>query len=338
MKSLSTTVKNGRLAQGFTLLELLVVVTILAIVGGAMITAYDGQDTKAARGVATSAIAGIENAMRIYTIQEGVLPDQLESITCLDHDLAAHPTTPTNDATPASVTTEETTKFGGQSNLPQVGGGLGKKVADKFDLVVMPSGAGSALINAGVSTLRYAEIESCDTDEATPAAAKGPDTVNAPTPQGSLATMNIPAMAFEDPRPGSFGSRNRGRGFARTIDFGGATTPSLMVWKRGTLGYNNVKVGGAANDVLVGLGLGQASDAVGTQPPAPFSKAPFYGDLAKDKYPHYILLIKVGEDVDGDLATAGDFSASSVATLVAVVDARGDFLDEEFAEFTGQKL
>ena len=326
-----------RRSSGFTLLELLVVVTILAIVGGAMITSYDGQDTKAARGVATNAIAGIEDAMRIFTVQEGVLPDELESITCLDFDLAAHPTTVSNSATPATVTTEETTKFGGASNLPQTGGGLGKKVSDKFDLVSIPSGMGASLVNAGITTLRYAEIESCDTDDSTPAAAKGPDTVNAPMPQGSLALMNIPAMAFESPRPGSFGSRNRGRGFARGVDFGGDPTPALMVWKRGTLGYNNVKIGGADTDVIVGLGLGQASSAVGG-PFAPFSKAPFYGDLAKDKYPHYIMLIKVGEDTDGDLSTTGDQSASSTATLIAVVDARGDFLDEEFAEFTGQKL
>ena len=332
----NTLPKRALKSAGFTLLELLVVVTILAIVGGAMVTSYDGQDTTAAQGTATHSIAGIEHAMRIYSTTEGVLPNDLESLTCLDFALAAHPTAITNGPPPASVTTEETSKYGGTSNLPNIGGGMGKKVADKFDLVAVPAGAGAALINAGITELRYADIESCDTDAATPAAAKGVDAVNAPFPQGSLADLNIPAMGFENPRPGSFGSRNRGRGFSRDVEFGGATTPALMVWKAGTLGYNNEKVGGSATDVLVGLGLGQESTAVG-EAASPFAKAPYYGQLAKDKWNHFILLIKVGTDTDGDLSTTGDFSASSTASLVGVLDARGDFLDEEFSEFTGQK-
>ena len=50
--------------------------------------------------------------------------------------------------------------------------------------------------------------------------------------------------------------------------------------------------------------------------------APYYGNVAKHQYNHYIALIDV---------------ASSPAKLVAILDSRGDFLDEEFAEATGQK-
>ena len=323
--------------KGFTLLELLVVVTILAVIGGAMISSFGGQEAKAARGVATSTIAGIEDAMRIFTVTEGVLPDSLEALTCEDFGATDHPTVAQATAdinAPATwAGTEGVSKFGGASDLPGIGGGMGAKLAGKFNVNSLPADAGQALINAGITTLRVAEGTACDTDAATPSAAIG--SAPAPFPADSLAEMNIPQHAFETPRPGSFQQRNRGRGFERTVSFNGATTPALLVWSRGTDGYNNVKIGGSATDVLVGLGLGQASTAVGNDN-SPFAKAPFYGQVAKDKYPHYVLLVKVGEDDDGTDLTTG-FDKVTNATIKAVIDPRGDFLDEEFAEFTGQK-
>ena len=322
--------------RGFTLLELLVVVGILAIVGGAMISSIGGQETKAAQGTATATIAGVEDALRIFEVTEARLPNNLESLTCLNVALTAHPTSVTNINSPTSWTTEEVSKLGGVSNVPNIGGGMGKKLADKFTLVSMPADAGNALIQAGITSLRYAEIQSCDDDDATPAT---PIVVSAGVefPTGALDTMNIPNHVFESPRPGT--GRNRGRGFARDVSFGSpaTTTPALLVWNAGTNGYNNIKVTGNATDVLVGLGIGQTSELVGPSDPALFAKAPYYGQVGRDKYGHFVALIKVGVDVDGDLTTTGDFTADDVATLVAVVDPRGDFLDEEFAEFTGQK-
>ena len=334
-------ISTRKRANGFTLLELLVVVTILAIIGGGMVTAFSGQDVKAARGVATASIAGVEDAIRIYVAQEQEMPNNLESLTCLDLDLgAAHPTTVSQltdvfagaSSTASDVawthTTEEQIPLGGLSNLVQEGGGMGFKMAAKFTLRLIDS---SGLIGAGVTNLRYAEIQSCDTDSATQNATSCGTNCNYPA--DSLALMNIPNHAFETPRPGS--GRNRGRGFSKALNQGGDTTAGLLVWNRGDDGYNNVKVGAAATDVLVGLGIGNASDLVGNDN-SPFAKAPYYGQLAKDKFAHFVALVDIGTDptFDGDFT---DFSAST-ASIKAVVDARGDFLDEEFAEFTGQKL
>lgn len=343
------TITSRKNRSGFTLLELLVVVTILAIIGGGMITAFSGQDVKAARGVATASIAGVEDAIRIYVAQEGELPNDLESLTCLDFDLgAAHPTTVLQapvGVTPSALasgvawtaSTEEQIPLGGLSNLVQESGGLGFKVKDKFTLTLIDS---SALIGAGVTNLRYAEMDSCDTDSATGGTAVS--TENGGTfPSASMALANIPNHAFEAPRVGGSGtgptfSRNRGRGFTKALNQADDTVAGLMIWNRSTNGYNNVKIGAGATDVLVGVGIGNASDLVGNTN-SPFAKAPYYGQLAKDKFAHFIALIKIGEDssFDGDFTT--DFSAADAATIKAVVDARGDFLDEEFAEFTGQK-
>jgi prepilin-type N-terminal cleavage/methylation domain-containing protein len=331
---MSINARHSKSSSGFTLLELLVVVAVIAIIGGAMISSLGGQTTKAARGVATGSIAGVENAVRIFNAIEGELPNELESLVCLDAGLTDHPTAVQNRSSQASeVAGSQATKFGGASNNNQEGGGLGLKVADKFDLLLIDN---SALVAAGMSSLRYAELLSCDTDVATQNTASTADN-GAAFPAASLALLNIPSHAFEDPRTGS--GRNRGRGFSKPLtDTAASNVSALMVWKNGgTAGYNNVKVGAGSNDVLVGLGVGQASELV-TGAAAQFGKAPYYGDLAKDKYPHYILLVKIGEDLDNDLTDLTDFTPAGAASIKAVVDARGDFLDEEFAEFTGQKL
>ncbi|MBV1883664.1 MAG: type II secretion system GspH family protein [Pseudomonadales bacterium] len=328
-------IRRAKKEGGFTLLELLVVVGIMAVIGGAMIGSFGGQQAKAARGTATQTLAGIENLMRVNSALTSTLPNNLESLVCLDTALATHPLTANVntayiDTTEAIAAASGTARpFGGLSDLPQVGGGMGKHLADKMTLTKIGDEFGDALISSGITSLRFAEVSSCDDDDTTFVAGFA---------EGTLATMNIPNHAFEEPRPGA--GRNRGRGFEGPMDDGTDATPALMIWNPGPAGYNNLKVGAAADDVLVGLGLGLASSAVAGED-SPFAKAPFYGDIAKDKFGHYILLVNMGSDDGSDAASdhgnGTDVAAKSSATLQAVVDARGDFLDEEFAEFTGQK-
>lgn len=334
--------KGKRNQGGFTLLELLVVVTILAIIGGAMISSFGGQEAKAARGVATNVLAGVEDAVRIYQASAGALPNNLESLACAPFDFATFTSTPgaiTNTAAPVTgITTTAAYKFGGTSNAPGIGGGLGAKLAGKFDLMALTAGATTALNDAGVTELRYAVTAACDNDAATTESVTSFGSTDAAFGDDShfLINMDIPNQAFEDPRPDTATTlKNRGRGFSGTL----AANAPIMVWNKGTLGYNNAKVGAGADDILVGMGIGQASDLVGTGTNAAFGKAPFYGQVGKDKYAHYVALVNIGNSgVDALPLTADDsYLTEGKAFVQAVVDARGDFLDEEIAEFSGQK-
>ncbi|MBC8412806.1 MAG: prepilin-type N-terminal cleavage/methylation domain-containing protein [Nitrospira sp.] len=309
--------------DGFTLLELLVVVTVMAIIGGAMISSFGSQDTTAARGVATQTLAGVQDALQIYQATEGRLPSEMESLACLPYnpaydEILYSSLTINNTATPDSATVTAAYKFGGQSDVSGIGGGLGSKLAGKFTLRALTAAEATDLSNSGITTLRYAVTAACDNDatsvDATPTVIGG---TNAALGAGLLVKSDIMNHAFEDPRPDTATSwENRGRGFSAPLLAGAPA----MVWNAGTDGYNNKKVGAAVNDVLVGVGIGQASDLVG-KANSPFSKAPFYGQVGKDKYAHYVALINI---------TQGGI-------VQAILDARGDFLDEEIAEFRGQK-
>jgi len=355
--------KINKKQGGFTLLELLVVVGIIAIIGGAMISSFAGNEEKAARGVATQSIAGIENSIRIFVNTTDRLPSNLESLVCAPYDAAGDVTTAAWAATAeedpkdaaallatsveaavgASAAATTAYKFGGTSNVSGIGGGMSKKLAEKFVGTALTAAEETEFTDRGMLTLRYAIAEACDDDDTTTAAladvngTTGPfgDTTN------TLADIDIPNQAFADPRPNDATTfKFRGVGFEGNV----AEDAPVLMWYKGSdvtdaagavtaNGYNNVKIGAGAHDRILAFGIGGDSDLVG--PNAVFGKAPFYGQVGKDKYAHYIGLFNTGTYTHN--GTAWVAPTSSSVNIQAVIDARGDFLDEEIAEFSGQK-
>ncbi len=292
---------RNRKVSGFTLLEVLMVVAMLAIVGGAIITSYGGLEGKAAKGSATHTIAAVEEAFRVFAATEGGLPDNLESL------LAATPTTPAYVAAEADNGAADASATGAA-----FAGILGAKVAGKFTIVDTDP---APLVAAGITKIRYLDLKGngaggVDLDIK--------DAAGNTTNVGNILDISIPQHAYEAPRPTN---KNRGRGYY--VNAVGGTSVPMAVWKAGDAGYNNVKVGANPSAVLVGLGLGNMSSLIGEGVFTNLAHAPYYGKVAKHEYNHYIALIDV---------------SVSPAKLVCIVDSRGDFLDEEFAEATGQKL
>lgn len=291
--------QSYRKQKGFTLLEVLMVVAMLAIVGGAIISNYGGLEDKAAKGTATHTIAAVEEAFRLFAATEGVLPNNLETL------LAATPNTPTY------VAAELDNSATGTSGTAAKASFLGSKIAGKFTVVDTDP---TALVAAGITRIRYLDIKG----NSTGGTLDIKDADGGETTVGDIAGITIPQHAFEAPRPGN---NNRGRGYYVNLTAG--TNVPLAIWDAGTNGYNNVKVGAKPTAVLVCLGLGNASSLIGDGVFTNLGHAPFYGNVGKNEYNHYVALI----DISG-----------SRAKVIGIVDSRGDFLDEEFAEATGQKL
>jgi len=319
MKSFSKQVRNQ---QGFTLLELLVVLAILAIVAGGLIVAYDGLEGQAAKQDASRSIAGVDNGLRLFAVSEGGLPNDMDSLAA---------------ATPADGQQITQIQQGSEALLAS----LGSKFAGKLQLITLTAGQVSALNNAGITRLRYIDAAGNQVSPNCPATA--PCALTTLAADGSAASVqaidlaDIPVRVFDVPRPGD--GRNRGRGYSATLQAG----DQVVAWIPGDGGINLTKVGASAagsqvggtqdpndDDILIVVGIGNnssmftAASLVGN---TNMSNAPVYGDVARNEYARYAALINLGSlNVP-----------AGTATLQAVVDARGDFLDEELAEASLQK-
>ncbi|MCH2207570.1 MAG: type II secretion system GspH family protein [Lentisphaerales bacterium] len=352
-------IRRIKKSGNFTLLELLIVVAIMAIIGGALIAAYDGLESQAARGVATRDIAAVDQAIRTFKVTEGQLPNNFETL------LSAAPTTASANLYNAELV--DNIEKSGITDVAQAS--FLPKIKGKFTVTSLSSTEVANLAAAGITTFRYldsnADDDDLDTVPTIRAVGNGAFTDEAGGDEmGAISEISIPQHAYETPR--GLG-KNRGRGFAFDLSdlpavveaagqtayntsIGSAVDPlnptaaeittadaartaaeiaeydtfnvKLGIWNAGTDGYNNIKVGANKDAKLVLLGVGKSSTLVGDGAYTNLAHAPFYGDTLKNQYSHYVALVDVTQ---------------SPAKFIAVVDARGDFLDEEFAEATGQK-
>jgi prepilin-type N-terminal cleavage/methylation domain-containing protein len=113
--------------QGFTLLELLVVITLLAVLSLGALIAYEGVGDNAEAVAAANNGATIDRAIRTYRAVEGVYPNQWDSLA-------------KNDGTAVDFLADSTKAFFGSVALP-----------------VSSAGAvTSALIAAGIDEIQFA--------------------------------------------------------------------------------------------------------------------------------------------------------------------------------------
>lgn len=292
-----------RLARKFTLIELLVVVTILATLAGAILVSYDGLEEKAAQGQAAHSLGTLDSTLRTYKVLNKSFPDEFDG-------LLVGTTTGTDTL---SATFSSTTGTPIVSMPPKLQGKLGPHQLTANGL--------AALNGAGITRLRYLGSTLSDSSGIV----------------GNVSAGSIPTRAFDN--------TGRGRGIARTLAVGdhvaivegldvadfGASTPSDSSRLRDIGGLDETLA-----HVVIAVGIGNNStlvDKTGDRSGG-LSQAPTYSNLPKDQYGRYIALFHLGSSSDATLANVAYLSE---AKLLAVVDTKGDWLDEELAEFTGQK-
>jgi hypothetical protein len=115
-------------------------------------------------------------------------------------------------------------------------------------------------------------------------------------------------------------------------DFAGAA-PSDSSRLRDIAGLDETR-----GHVVVAVGIGNNSTLVKATNglKGGLSEAPLYTNVPKDQYGRYIALFHVATDTDDD----GTFAAGEylgTAEFLGIIDTKGDWYDEEQAEYTGQK-
>ncbi|MHC4939063.1 MAG: type II secretion system protein [Planctomycetota bacterium] len=302
--------------QGFTLLELLIVVAILAIIGGGILIAYDELDDRVAEGVAAHTLAGLDGGIRNYTAASRAAPNNLDSLWAADY-----PADPEDAGT--ALTGAERVAI-----LPSNLGPGGTKVLD----ITLNQAQLDALNAAGITHLRYVDVKGNDLANPDPDVPGASVTLDVPNADGVAATVgallrtDIPSRLFETPRPGN--NRNRGRGFAKRIGVG----DPVMQWNGDRSGgggyYDNTKLGAAKDDVLLVFGLGNDASCVGSSSSrVQMAAAPVFGKVLPHRYARYLVVYNVGP-------LGAEFDK---ARLQVVMNTHGDFIDEMIAEHSGQK-
>lgn len=332
-------IKNNQ--QGFTLLELLVVVAVMAVIAGAAMMSMSGQEEHAGQGVAMHTMQTLENAENQFVIINKKIPDNLESILCTNPaatttngmvvGTAVNPADPdTQDNTPllnlatglgdgSGILVTQTRIFGGLSDAGLIGGGLSNSFASKLVAIDLPIGGVEVLFNAGLTSLKFADANGCDDLDATASTSIEANDV-------ALDEYPLVNTAFDTP--------NNGGGFGFDVTLDPLATAPMMMYEVPT------DIGASPEDIIVVLGIGNSSELITSG--QFLAKSPRDGNVAGDKFGHFSLAFKVGTDnnadADGDISTEGtpgDVAWLEAPELVAVIDADGDFYEGEIAEFAG---
>ncbi len=166
----------------------------------------------------------------------------------------------------------------------------------------------AALSNAGITTLRYID-------------------------DANNLTTDIPNRAFDDP------DRGHGVGVAVASGIQVAIIETVNHGEDATETKPRLRdiagLPAGKEHIVVAFGLGNNSSMV-AGPAANLSEAPWYTKVAKDEYGRFLLLFHLGSDTDATAGVSED-EIFETARFLGVLDTRGDWIDEEFAEFTNQK-
>ena len=153
---------------GFTLLELLVVVAILAIIAGAVISSLDGQEELAAQKTTVHTMAALEEGFQIYRVTERRnLPGGMDSLICTSAvdvatDRDGNGLQIAQNYTAVTVPGASNAIIGGTSNVPRVGGGTTLDLGGELEIMDVDASFAAPLVNAGLTSLRYVDADFCD--------------------------------------------------------------------------------------------------------------------------------------------------------------------------------
>ncbi|MDP7593929.1 MAG: type II secretion system protein [Litorilituus sp.] len=308
---------------GFTLLELLVVVAILAAIAGTASIALQDTDAKASAAAHVAMMDELNKGIRTFRVlNKNTLPNRYDSLLT------------------AAVT-------GGTSPIAKAAAYPSNELVAIEDVgtLALTADAVDVLKGIGITELQYLDIAASTdfTDSGTPAVAECLD-ANITATIASRANTVVSNNIFMTPT---------GNGCGGTVTL--AATDLVSVW---TGGYERIYGGdGAAFDalgavtgadgdagealttayagqpVLMTVGLGPSSNLFNANTVGGMTTVPSYRHVNELQYGRFIALFEIGTFTGTDAA----YTAADQVALVAIVDGAGDTKEEELGEWDGTR-
>lgn len=335
--------------KGFTLLELLVVITLLATLSTAALVAYDGAGDNARDAAAATAVNTLEGTLRNYRSVVGEYPEQFDNLANVDGvlDDGGSPALPVGAM---QLMSDETRNFFGQLTI----------VAATADGASGATPSADALkAKAIFDSLREAGLEELQSVQSTTSWDEGYVPNLAMNESYSLATNPGAEIEFTDAGAVEFAGENMATNtFASValsiVPSGGAgacqifSADDLRVTFNGATVANNAELNLISDgldddgcDLVVAVGIGKEVPGATLGNAVEISQVPTVGTNNINPKTHYaraIALFQVASD-DEDSGTVGTIETSEVfkkARLIAVVDGEGRTIDQIVADATAE--
>jgi len=305
---------------GFTLLELLVVVAILAAIAGTASIALQDTDARASAAAHVAMMDELNKGIRTFRVlNKNALPTNFDTIIQTTGVL--------NDGTAGASL-------------------LGASALDNtvVQLLDLNDGAGEILEGGGIDSLRYVQADAAaDPDDAG-------DCSNVGDLIASRGNAVVAGNIFMSPAANGCGYSVAITDQDGTTDgFQFTTAPKVAIW---TGGYERVMgQAGAGFDVtapatdgavltaatvgapiLMAVGLGPSSNLFNANDLGGMTTVPVYRHVSEVQYNRFIALFNIGTATSATTWDAGD-----QVSLTAIIDGAGDTKEEELGEWDGTR-
>ncbi len=307
---------------GFTLLELLVVVAILAAIAGTASIALQDTDARASAAAHVTMMDELNKGIRTYRVlNKNELPNNFDSLL----EKADDATAAAAGAFAGGALTADTSVLGFE---------------DSLETITLTDGMAAILSDGGITELRYIQSDlavdgagSCASGVlATTIGSRGNAVVAnnifmGPAANGCGASVDLYDEAAEtsNGHPVAIWTG----GFERVMGSAGTGFDATAL----TVAANAITAGPQDAPILMAVGIGPSSNLFNANEVGGMTTVPVYRHVSELQYGRFVALFEIGE---WDLANTA-MNAADQVVLTAIIDGAGDTKEEELGEWDGTR-
>ncbi|MBF6649740.1 type II secretion system protein [Methylobacter sp. BlB1] len=314
---------------GFTLLELLVVITLLATLATAALVAYEGIGENAQDSAASSNLLAAESSVRNFRAVTGNYPNQWDNLANLAGETAGGA---------FGLLADRTRAFFGQWAIPNTADATVAPVWNAVAASLNAVGINELQTLQTTSTFLPGNVPNLAFNESNPQADANPadelefDETGAALYGGVAATDIAFSIVPSDTGDGTASGGCSAGGIAINTTFGGTTLTSNRA-----LNLINDHLDDDGCHLVLALGFGKDVPGTTLESTVAIAQAPTAGTAnvnPAQNYARLIALFQVGEDGSDGTVADGNITAAEIfpkARLIGFVDPEGRIVDQTLA-------